>query len=161
MLDAFGVLMLPKIAIVLIFVVMAVVLIVRPWGLLGPARDRSARRRAAPWRRERSRGGSGRVWLGRRVLVALVRRCRRCCRPSTSGSLVEMLAFALFAASLHLLMGGGGMVSFGHAAYFGLGAYGAALLMKLAGLPMPVAFVLAPVVAGAGRRACSASSACG
>jgi branched-chain amino acid transport system permease protein len=36
------------------------------------------------------------------------------------------------------------MVSFGHAAYFGLGAYGAALLMKLAGLPMPLAFVAAP-----------------
>src|SRR5712691_2757859 len=34
-LNAFGVLVLPKISIVLIFVVMAVVLIVRPWGLLG------------------------------------------------------------------------------------------------------------------------------
>src|SRR5947207_996531 len=34
-LNAFGVLVLPKISIVLIFVVMAVVLIVRQWGLLG------------------------------------------------------------------------------------------------------------------------------
>ena len=50
-------------------------------------------------------------------------------------------------ASLHLLMAVGGMVSFGHAAYFGLGAYGAALLLKLAGLPMPAAFVAAPLVA--------------
>jgi branched-chain amino acid transport system permease protein len=40
------------------------------------------------------------------------------------------------------------MVSVGHAAYFGLGAYGAAVLLQLAGLPMPAAFVLAPVVAG-------------
>src|SRR5260370_26124357 len=40
-----------------------------------------------------------------------------------------------------------GMVSFGHAAYFGLGAYGAALLLKLAGLPMPAAFVVVPLVA--------------
>src|ERR687891_322726 len=55
--------------------------------------------------------------------------------------LIEILAFALFAASLHLLMGTGGMVSFGHAAAFGLGAYGAALAMKLAHAPMPVAFV--------------------
>src|SRR5216684_6182894 len=54
---------------------------------------------------------------------------------------VEIFAFALFAASLHLLMGLGGMVSFGHAAYFGLGAYGAALLLKLAGWPMPLAFL--------------------
>jgi branched-chain amino acid transport system permease protein len=34
-LNAYGVLLLPKISIVLIFVVMAVVLVVRPWGLLG------------------------------------------------------------------------------------------------------------------------------
>ncbi len=61
--------------------------------------------------------------------------------------LVEVLAFALFASSLYLLMGLGGMVSFGHAAYFGLGAYGAALLMKLAGAPMPLAFVGGPVTA--------------
>ncbi|MGH7399030.1 MAG: branched-chain amino acid ABC transporter permease, partial [Candidatus Rokuibacteriota bacterium] len=60
---------------------------------------------------------------------------------------VEIFAFALFAASLHLLMAVGGMVSFGHAAYFGLGAYGAALLLQLAGLPMPVAFLGAPLVA--------------
>jgi len=60
---------------------------------------------------------------------------------------VEIFAFALFAASLHLLMAVGGMVSFGHAAYFGLGAYGAALLLKTAGLPMPAAFVVAPLVA--------------
>jgi hypothetical protein len=63
---------------------------------------------------------------------------------------VEIFAFALFAASLHLLMGLGGMVSFGHAAYFGLGAYGAALLLKLAGWPMPLAFLAAPFVAAAG-----------
>jgi branched-chain amino acid transport system permease protein len=44
-------------------------------------------------------------------------------------------------------MGTGGMVSFGHAAAFGLGAYGAALLMKLLGVAMPIAFAGAPVVA--------------
>jgi branched-chain amino acid transport system permease protein len=62
--------------------------------------------------------------------------------------LVEILAFALFAASLHLLMGTGGMVSFGHAAAFGLGAYGAALLVRWAKAPMLVAFAAAPLAAG-------------
>jgi branched-chain amino acid transport system permease protein len=62
---------------------------------------------------------------------------------------VEIFAFAIFAASLHLLMGLGGMVSFGHAAYFGLGAYGAALLLQLADWPMPLAFLAAPVAAAA------------
>src|SRR5262249_58278483 len=46
------------------------------------------------------------------------------------------------------IMGPAGMVSFGHAAYFGLGAYAAALLFKSAGLPMELAPVLAPFVAG-------------
>ena len=45
-------------------------------------------------------------------------------------------------------MGPAGMVSFGHAAYFGLGAYAGALLFKKAGLPMELALVLAPFVAG-------------
>jgi branched-chain amino acid transport system permease protein len=58
------------------------------------------------------------------------------------------MAVAVFAGSLQLLVGLGGMLSFGHAAYFGLGAYGAALLLKHAGVSMPGAFLLAPVVAG-------------
>jgi branched-chain amino acid transport system permease protein len=47
-------------------------------------------------------------------------------------------------------MGYGGMVSFGHAAYFALGAYAAALLAKKASLPMLLALLGAPVVAGLG-----------
>ena len=47
-------------------------------------------------------------------------------------------------------MGPGGMHSFGHAAYFGLGAYGAALLVKWLAVPMGLALVAAPLVALAG-----------
>lgn len=60
---------------------------------------------------------------------------------------VEVFVFALYALSLNLLLGYGGMLSFGHPAFFGIGAYGVALLMKKAGVAMPVAFALAPVVA--------------
>jgi branched-chain amino acid transport system permease protein len=56
----------------------------------------------------------------------------------------DVVIAALFAASLQFLIGTGGMTSFGHAAYFGVGAYCAAVAVK-AGLAMPVAFVLAPV----------------
>ncbi len=42
--------------------------------------------------------------------------------------LTETLIFGLFAASLDLLLGYTGLVSFGHAAYFGLGAYAAGIL---------------------------------
>ncbi|MBM3570388.1 MAG: branched-chain amino acid ABC transporter permease, partial [Alphaproteobacteria bacterium] len=64
--------------------------------------------------------------------------------------LIDILVFALFAVSLHAMMGPGGMVSFGHAAYFGLGAYGAALLVKHARWPMEWALAGGPLVAGIG-----------
>ena len=63
---------------------------------------------------------------------------------------VDVLIAVLFAASLHFIMGPGGMHSFGHAAYFGLGAYGAALALKLGGAPMPAALVAGPLVAAVG-----------
>ena len=50
--------------------------------------------------------------------------------------LIEIAVVALFATAFNLLMGFGGMVSFGHAAYFALGAYAAALLAKKGGWPM-------------------------
>jgi branched-chain amino acid transport system permease protein len=59
----------------------------------------------------------------------------------------EMIIMALFATSLNLIMGFGGMVSFGHAAFFGTGAYTVALLMKKAGVSFVPAMLAAPVVA--------------
>jgi branched-chain amino acid transport system permease protein len=54
--------------------------------------------------------------------------------PLTVGA--EILAFVLFAASLQFLMSVAGLASFGHAAYFGLGAYGAALAVTDLGWPL-------------------------
>jgi branched-chain amino acid transport system permease protein len=141
--EAFGVLVLPKASLVMTFVVMAVVLIVRPWGLLG--RPEAQGRGAGTTVVAGDVRGVPRAWVVA-VLAALV------VIPPFLPTfhvwvLVEILAFALFAASLHLLMGTGGMVSFGHAAAFGLGAYGAALAMKLGALSMPAAFVAGPIVA--------------
>src|SRR4029078_11165581 len=64
--------------------------------------------------------------------------------------LTDIVVFALFAVSLHFMMGPGGLVSFGHAAFFGLGAYGAALLLLRWHLPMELALALAPLFALAG-----------
>ena len=44
-------------------------------------------------------------------------------------TLTNMLIAALFAAAFNLLMGQGGMLSFGHAAYYGLGAFAVLHLM--------------------------------
>lgn len=60
----------------------------------------------------------------------------------------EMIIMALFATSLNLILGFGGMVSFGHAAFFGVGAYTVALLMKKAGVSLALALMAAPCVAG-------------
>ncbi len=57
-------------------------------------------------------------------------------------------ALGLFATSLNLLIGYGGMVSFGHGMFFGLGAYSFALLMQRTALPIPAAFALTLVIAG-------------
>jgi branched-chain amino acid transport system permease protein len=64
--------------------------------------------------------------------------------------LTEIAIVGLFATAFNLLMGFGGMVSFGHAAYFALGAYAVALLVKRAGVPMLLALPCAPLVAGVG-----------
>src|SRR5262249_32277183 len=63
---------------------------------------------------------------------------------------IEVLCFALAAFSLHFLIGVGGIVSFGHAAYFGLGAYAAGLLVTKLGISMVPALLAAPLIAGLG-----------
>jgi branched-chain amino acid transport system permease protein len=62
--------------------------------------------------------------------------------------LTDVLIFGLFALSLDLIMGYTGMVSFGHAGYFGLGAYGSALVLIHFGQPVPVALLAGALLAG-------------
>jgi branched-chain amino acid transport system permease protein len=59
----------------------------------------------------------------------------------------EVVILALLATSYNLIFGYAGLVSFGHAAFFGLGAYGMALLTKNYGLPMLGGLLAAPLVA--------------
>lgn len=65
-------------------------------------------------------------------------------------NLVVRLAIdALFAVSLNLLLSFTGLLSFGHALYFGVGAYSAALLLThLEGIPLPLAVLLSGLVSG-------------
>jgi branched-chain amino acid transport system permease protein len=143
-LNAFGILIFPKISIILVFLVMAVVLIVRPWGLFG-RREAAARRTPGltvnPWRPLTS--------LERLAAIALF--ALAATLPLGGGNYVltvgsEIAIFVIFAASLHFLMSVGGLASFGHAAYFGLGAYGVAFLAKMAGLPMLACLLLGPLL---------------
>ena len=143
-LNVFGVAYIPQSTLVLMFVVMAVVLTVRPYGLLG---------------REEVAGEHGQVGepekpikpassFGRLLVFVLL--IALGCLPFVAEPFFTILAtdviiFCLFAASLHFILGLGGLVSFGHAAYFGGGAYVAALLVNYANAPMELAFLLAPI----------------
>ena len=138
-----------KLTLVVEFLVMAVVLVVRPWGLLGRAQAPS---RHAGTVEEPLRAADKLLkWSGAALLVLLVVLPLVSAQsPYLTVLMIDLLIAALFAASLHFIMGPAGMHSFGHAAYFGLGAYGAALLVRALGLSMEAALVMAPVVAGFG-----------
>ena len=148
-LQAFGILIFPKITLVLVFLLMALVLVVRPWGLMGRPEVGQVRvvMPEGIVRLERlSRAGTIALAPVGLFLLAL---------PLlgdgyTVKLAIEVLSFALAAFSLNFLIGVGGIVSFGHAAYFGLGAYAAGLLVTRAGVAMEPALIAAPVVAGLG-----------
>ena len=138
-----------KLTLVVEFLVMAFVLVLRPWGLLGKPQplSRHAAHTEAPLRAPTRMTLA--LQLGAVVLLVLLPWLTSA-SPYFTVLSIDLLVAVLFATSLHFIMGPGGMHSFGHAAYFGLGAYGAALLFKALGLPMEFALVLAPLVAGLG-----------
>lgn len=64
--------------------------------------------------------------------------------------LTEILIFSLFALSFNLLFGYTGLLSFGHAAFFGLGGYAAALAIQHMGLSMLPVLTIGIISAAAG-----------
>ncbi|CAN7751539.1 ABC transporter permease [Pseudorhodoferax sp. LjRoot39] len=138
-----------KLTLMVDFLVMAAVLVWRPWGLLGrpQAPSRYVGMPEAPLRRPGQAAIAGAAVLA--LALAAVPLLTEA-SSYTTVLLIDLLIAALFAASLHFIMGPAGMHSFGHAAYFGLGAYAAALLVRTTGMPMEVALVLAPLAAGIG-----------
>ncbi|MGC2784368.1 MAG: ABC transporter permease [Roseiarcus sp.] len=148
LLNAFGILILPKISLVLVFLLMALVLVIRPRGLFG-RREGAARLSGA---------AAVSVWKpldrdGRVIAAALI--AAAALAPLALGPYglvvaTEIAIFVLFAASLHLLVSVSGIASFGHAAFLGLGCYGAALAVKMLGLPMLPALGAGPLLAALG-----------
>ena len=61
----------------------------------------------------------------------------------------QIAIYSLFAMSLNLLLGTTGLVSFGHAAYFGIGSYGCGILMKMVEVPFWLSFPAAGLIAAA------------
>jgi branched-chain amino acid transport system permease protein len=146
-LNVFGVTYLPQSTLVLMFIVMIVVLMIRPYGLFG--REEVAGEHGQVGEPDRPvKPASNRTRMIVVAGLALLALMPLFSSTYTLVLIIDVLIFCLFAASLHFLLGTGGLVSFGHAAYYGGGAYVAALLITHANTPMELAFLLAPLGAG-------------
>ena len=139
--QAFGIVLIPKATLVLTFATMALVLSLRPNGLLGRPNSSPGHRTIRRMFPEPSR----RLRVLAVALLVVAATAPFWVPPYPMTVLTEMLIAALFASGLHLMMGPGGMISFGHAAWFGLGAYASALAVRA---PLPLALLAAPLAAG-------------
>ena len=145
-LSAFGVLVFPQSTLVLMFLVMAAVLVIRPHGIWGKAEFQEHGKALVAESALKPASKKIRL-LGLALLIFVF------ALPIFVGSfslvlMTEIALFALARMSLYFMMGPGGMVSFGHAAFFGGGAYAAALMVHYMRTPMELAILLAPFLVG-------------
>jgi branched-chain amino acid transport system permease protein len=127
---AFGISLMPQATLVLVFVTMALVLALRPQGLLGKALDAGPKEVAHKFHRLPStRSGFLLVSAGVIVLASLAWWAGDYWQSLASDALIMVI----LGVSLQSMMALGGLVSFGHAAFFALGAYGAALAHTILG----------------------------
>src|SRR6478672_3931343 len=145
--DTFGKAYFPSLALFLIYLVMAVVLLVRPQGLFGIKYTGVS---AAPAVTTVSTPATTqtRAFGLLAILVMLVYPFLVADYPRAL--LAEIYIFAIFAMSLDLLLGFTGLMSLGHAAFFGLGAYAVAILGTLFGVNAWLSLAAGVAVAAAG-----------
>jgi len=119
----------PEAASVVIFVVMVLVLLIRPAGLFGRAsagHAGSTMQVLAGTSQRAGAGAAGRLIGALLLAVAVVVPFL----DTYPGFFMKAMCFALFASAFNLLIGYAGLLSFGHAAFFGGGAYAAGYAMK-------------------------------
>jgi branched-chain amino acid transport system permease protein len=145
-LSALGTLYLPQVSLALVFLLMAVVLVLRPKGFFGKHSGASWEDPGSNAKIIAPEGLRARaLWCA--LLVVLV------VAPWAIGNyyldiLTETLILTLFSWSFYFMAGAGGMMSFGQAAFFGVGIYAPALLSKYLGLTMLPGMFAAPIVGG-------------
>lgn len=149
-LQTFGIQILPSSTLVMMFVVMAVVLIFRPWGLLGKPEVAGQGPDGPPEQPLRTFLPNVKILAAVVTAILFALPLVHLAAPAVVGDfilvlVIEIMIMVLFAAALFFIMGPGGMVSFGHAAFFGGGAYAAALLVKYEVFGFELAFLAAPI----------------
>ena len=136
LIHAFGTALFPQSTLVMVFLTMAVVLAVRPLGIGGQPHDAGPRELAQKFMRLPSRP----IWATAAFIVFLTVYGAAWFAGDYWRSLAaDALILMIFGISLQSVMALGGLVSFGHAAFFALGAYGAALSHTAWGATLPLA----------------------
>jgi branched-chain amino acid transport system permease protein len=85
-------------------------------------------------------------WRTTAIVVALVAVGLLTLPPLVVFAIIEVMIFALFASALNLRLSYSGMVSFGHAVYFGIAAYGMAIPIARFDWPIWLGIAIAPLV---------------
>ena len=145
--DTFGKAYFPSLALFLIYLVMAVVLLVRPQGLFG-IKYTGVSAPPAVTTVSTPATTQTRAFGLLAILAMLVYPFLVADYPRAL--LAEIYIFAIFAMSLDLLLGFTGLMSLGHAAFFGLGAYAVAILGTLFGVNAWLSLAAGVAVAAAG-----------
>lgn len=120
-----------------IFVAMAIILLMRPSGLFGRGVLLAAAHSIV-------KGGAD-VRVGRNTAIVLLALCLAAPFFFYPGFLMKAFCFALFAVSFNLILGYGGLLSFGHAAFFGSAGYITAYTCKEWGLTPELGIALGVV----------------
>lgn len=136
MIHAFGVSLFPQASLVLVFLTMAVVLAVRPQGLMGQPLAAGPRELIEKFHLPSVKRSFHAIGF---VVIVLVTLLAWQAGDYGRALAADALILLVFGVSLQAMMALGGLVSFGHAAFFALGAYGAALAHTAWGVSLPLA----------------------
>ena len=147
--NAFGTVFMPTVTPFLIYLVLIIVLLIKPSGLMGRKVDvnkaieadlekTGAKGKGDPMPKSEVVIRNGRLtaamhayrWVPSLLVVAILAVCPMFMGDFLTTMVSKALVFAVFAMSQDVIMGYGGMRSFGHAAYFGTAAYMVGLLYK-------------------------------
>jgi len=144
--DTFGKAYFQSIALFLIYLAMTLVLLVRPQGLFGIAHPEAAPSAVARVGRPATSATRFAEALVLAVLIALP----FALSDYPRALIAEIFIFAIFAMSLDLILGFTGLMSLGHAAFFGLGAYAVVVLGAQFGINAWIGVVAGIVLAAGG-----------
>jgi len=132
--DAFGKALFPQFSMFTMYMAMVIILMVKPSGLLGRRTDQSipvaAEVKPTAQIPVLDHLDQKFIRFVPYYILAIVLICLPPFLPSyIQGMMIKFLVFAIFAMSFNLVFGYTGLLSLGHAAYFGAGGYAVALLM--------------------------------